>query len=175
MRLFIALWPDNESATQLSRLASMAHKSCGGRVMWQHNLHLTIAFLGRVNKHLHTRLVNDFANWYVPESVFTLNTIGYFERPRVVWAGVSNPLERRHLTDIYDNMWDRLKSYGFRPEERPFEPHISLLRNAEYNNFSRVKMESIVCRPKRCFLVASNPTPNKTNYEVLSELSVQGV
>ena len=45
--------------------------------------------------------------------------------PRVVWAGIETSAE---LTKLQKNIDERLALLGFAPEERAFQPHLTLCR-----------------------------------------------
>ena len=51
-RLFFALWPDEALRQQLAVYPPML-KGCGGRLVVQDNLHITLAFLGSVDGDTH--------------------------------------------------------------------------------------------------------------------------
>ncbi|WP_287719822.1 2'-5' RNA ligase family protein [Nitrosomonas sp.] len=49
VRLFFALWPQEEARKQLARLARRIADQCAGRCVRPENLHLTLAFIGEVD------------------------------------------------------------------------------------------------------------------------------
>ncbi len=48
------------------------------------------------------------------------------KRPRVIWVGITGEVER--LKDIHMRMEEKLETIGFRPEDRPFSPHLTIGR-----------------------------------------------
>jgi len=133
LRLFFALWPDAGARAALAATAAELRKTCGGRVPAANNLHLTLAFLGSVPA---ARLpeLEDIAAGLARQSsgnsfVLTLNHIGWWRRPRLVWAGMRNcPCELEALADA---LASGLQSRGFHTEQRRFRPHVTLLRDAD--------------------------------------------
>lgn len=95
------------------------------------NIHLTIIFLGSVDE---TKIddIKGKANVVVKRfSIFKtrLNGVGVFpdwRRPRVVWIGLNGEIER--LSNLRDELQTELKVLGFRPEKRPFKPHLTIGR-----------------------------------------------
>jgi len=58
-----------------------------------------------------------------------LDRIGAFRRARVAWAGAEEPTPG--LLSVERTLRDSLRSRGFELEERPFNPHVTLVRKAE--------------------------------------------
>ena len=96
-----------------------------------HNIHLTIVFLGSVDED-----ALDAIKEKVPQVVKGLSTIrtrlkgvGAFpnwRRPRVIWVGMNGDIER--LSNLRDALQRELEVLGFKPEKRPFRPHLTLGR-----------------------------------------------
>ena len=58
-----------------------------------------------------------------------MNGVGFFggrKRPRVLWAGLSGDVER--MSYFRDALQKRLKPFGITPENRKFNPHLTLGR-----------------------------------------------
>jgi 2'-5' RNA ligase len=126
-RYFVAVpVPDGVKARLLAvQPAALA----GMRLVGRDELHLTLHFLGdvpgeqaeAVRKALESVKVNPFT--------VTVRRLGRFPtegEPRVVWAGVEAdpPLIELHRA-VGQALTDAI---GFRPEERPYSPHITLAR-----------------------------------------------
>lgn len=124
-RLFYALWPDDPTRAQLTRL----QESVTGRKVSPDNLHLTLAFLGNQAKSLLPVLAKMLDE--LPSQSFTLgiDRYGYFSKPRIAWAGpseVSAPLRELHqaLQRGLQEAHIALRS------EETFRPHVTLARDA---------------------------------------------
>jgi 2'-5' RNA ligase len=68
-----------------------------------------------------------------------LRGVGVFpslRRPRVVWAGITEGVEE--LTAIFRDMEPRLVEMDFKPESRPFSPHITIARVRSGRNRDRL-------------------------------------
>lgn len=128
LRLFFALWPDDTVRAALAALTVELHERCGGRAMAATNLHATLAFLGNVP---HER-VADFvamADALRAEPFdLPLDTLNYWRRNRIVWAGARNVPAA--LAALADEMKCGVQGLGWPVDERPYAAHVTLLRDA---------------------------------------------
>lgn len=166
-RLFIALWPDAHTARQLHAWARRAHAACGGRLMRQDTLHLTLVFLGSVED----RRIPDLQALIREQSwaggSLRLDCFGYFRGPRIVWAGPSAPAP--WLNDLQAALRAALSGLGFEPPDERFKPHVSLLRRADVGGVCPLSVdEPLVWTPETCVLVASTPRESGSYYEPLA-------
>ena len=95
------------------------------------NIHLTIIFLGYVDEDKIDD-IKEKVNLVVQRfSIFKtrLNGIGVFpnwRKPRVIWIGLGEEIER--LSTLREELQTGLKVLGFKPEKRPFAPHLTIGR-----------------------------------------------
>ena len=95
------------------------------------NIHLTIIFLGYVDEDKIDD-IKEKVNLVVQRfSIFKtrLNGIGVFpnwRKPRVIWIGLGEEIER--LSNLREELQTGLKVLGFKPEKRPFAPHLTIGR-----------------------------------------------
>lgn len=155
MRLFFALWPGPEQAETLARWARLAHGHCGGRVMRTETLHLTLAFLGRVDAELARELIAATGSRRIEPGRVMLDRYGVFRRPRILWAGPDGPHEA--LQALRDELWSWLGGHGLSPAEPQFQPHVTLLRNIERAEPPAPPPDPFEWRYERMALVASEP------------------
>jgi len=95
------------------------------------NIHLTIVFLGSVTEETIAGVKLKAGSIAEKFSAFQirLNGVGTFpnwRRPRVLWIGLDG--EIGGLSDLRDELQGALEELGFRPENRPFRPHLTLGR-----------------------------------------------
>jgi len=89
VRLFFALWPDDEVRARLTRWSRELHALCGGRATRPENLHVTLAFLGSVEE-ARVAEVERAAGEVAPRAVsLVLDQPGYWKHNRIAWAGAS--------------------------------------------------------------------------------------
>lgn len=127
MRLFLALVPPRAiRSTLLERMHGLAHARWQGDAQ----LHVTLRFIGDVDRHCAEALVLALRHERFARVDSRLDGFGHFERRGRVdqlWAGLAprDPLAALHAR------LDRLcVSCGFEPEGRKFVPHITLARFA---------------------------------------------
>ena len=133
IRAFVAIELPEEILNEIAGIQNRLKKTIHGVIRWvrPEGMHLTLKFLGNIS-------VDDVANIsrVVENSVagvkplsLSLRSVGVFPdmmRPRVVWLGINGdvvPLLR--LQKVMDQGFE---DYGFKREERPFRPHLTLGR-----------------------------------------------
>ena len=129
MRLFIAIELDPPIRRAAYELALELRESVAGRAVREDNMHLTLAFLGEqpggrlgaLRKCMERAAAGSFG--------LELGNVGRFRRSGgdIWWLGVRLSPELRGLQA---RLCSELRSAGFETEERPFRPHITLLRQA---------------------------------------------
>jgi RNA 2',3'-cyclic 3'-phosphodiesterase len=133
LRLFIAL--DLPSTVQ-TILYDMACEIKGGRPVPRDQLHLTLKFIGDIEKQALISLKEALMSVRSPEFYLNLIGVGIFPprgTPRIVWAGIS---QQRELVMLQSAIESTLASLGYAKEERPFSPHITLVRLKTLHNDS---------------------------------------
>jgi 2'-5' RNA ligase len=127
-RVFFALWPDDAVRQELGRACKLLHGACGGRITRPENLHLTLAFLGDVQRSRLHSLRDAAATVRAPGHVLPVERLGWFRRNRVAWAGpINTPAE---TLDLVAELEAALRQARFRFDARPFEAHVTLVRKA---------------------------------------------
>ncbi|HET9577034.1 MAG TPA: RNA 2',3'-cyclic phosphodiesterase [Usitatibacter sp.] len=128
-RLFFAIWPDEATAQRLHELGTRLAARAGGHAVPREKIHLTLAFLGEVAPARADDLVQ--AADAVKEAPFdlVLDRTGAFRRARVAWAGSTAPDPR--LLAAESTLRRELRSRGFELEDRPFAPHVTLVRKVD--------------------------------------------
>ncbi|MGD0342716.1 MAG: RNA 2',3'-cyclic phosphodiesterase [Bacteroidales bacterium] len=130
-RIFIALKidPSPNLTEMLQSLRSLAE---GEKITWVDpvNIHLTLAFLGDIEedriKIAGLMLKKECSGF--GEFTFMIKGAGLFKNlhdPRVIWIGIAEP---EMLLSLNEKILTGLKDTGFRIEERPFKPHITIGR-----------------------------------------------
>ena len=127
-RLFFALWPDESVAQSLHSQAARCLDDCGGRAMRRETLHLTLAFLGQVHADKLEALQEMASIITLPGFDFHLDTLGYWRRNRILWAGCRQTPEPLRLLAA-ELRW-RLDESGIGYAAGDFVPHVTLLRDA---------------------------------------------
>jgi RNA 2',3'-cyclic 3'-phosphodiesterase len=124
-RLFIALRPPRPMREAL--LAAMGGVE-GARWQDDDQLHLTLRFIGEVDRHVAADIVATLGSVSHPGFGLRLDGIGSFDRRgriETIWAGVAPHDQVRSLHVAVSRALTRA---GIAPEERAFVPHITLAR-----------------------------------------------
>ncbi|MDX1656718.1 MAG: RNA 2',3'-cyclic phosphodiesterase [Candidatus Competibacteraceae bacterium] len=123
-RLFLALWPDAKLRQAIHQLVRQRVRE--GRRVRPENLHMTLVFLGATDPERLTCYEQVLEGIEVPHLEMTLDSLGWWRRPAILWLGSSRPLPA--LTELVMELGKRLENCGFTLESRPFRPHITLAR-----------------------------------------------
>ncbi|OLO12242.1 2'-5' RNA ligase [Chromohalobacter japonicus] len=171
-RLFFALWPDDASRRALAAEAERLAPQCGGYPLPAENMHITLAFLGGVDASRLEALVDLTRAWPALDGEWTLDRLGHFPQPRIVWAGSRTP--NAELTTLNAELWRALGRHGFTSPQRDFTPHVSLVRQAD-----RAAPESRLPAPLRwrfdhLALVESKLDDDGSRYRTLADNRSQG-
>lgn len=127
-RLFFAIWPRVHEREPMLHVQKALRIS--GRPVPPDNLHMTLAFIGRAERDYATCLREAAAMVQSPAFTLTLDSIGYFRKPRIAWAGPSQLPES--LASLHARLLQALAACGYTPGEALFRPHVTLFRKASH-------------------------------------------
>jgi 2'-5' RNA ligase len=125
LRLFVAIRPPIAIRERL--LATMGVVA-GARWQKDEQLHLTLRFIGEVDRHGARDVDAALGAVHHPPFAIALAGIGAFDRrgePVALWAGVA-PHEA--LKALHNKIDQAIARAGLAPERRAFTPHITLAR-----------------------------------------------
>lgn len=124
-RLFVAF---ALPAAIRTRLIAMMGGIPGARWQDDAQLHLTLRFIGSVDRHAAEEIALALSRVHASPIEIALSGVGQFEtrgRPNAVWAGVSPHGE---LAALHRKIDQALVRAGQEPERRAYLPHITLAR-----------------------------------------------
>ncbi len=131
VRSFISI--DLEHQQILSRITSILSslQSLGGdlKPVEGENIHLTLKFLGNVSAPRLSEVKSSLQQISFPSFTVEIKGAGAFpnlSRMNVIWVGVNEGWSQ--VEQIYEQVEKLLSSLGFRRENRPFSPHITIAR-----------------------------------------------
>jgi 2'-5' RNA ligase len=124
-RLFVGIRPP---APVCERLLALMGGVSGARWQNEDQLHLTLRFIGEVDRHLAQDVHAALGSVHHPSFELSLSGIGAFDRrsePTVLWVGVTpaDPVKA-----LQKKVEQALARVGLEPERRAFHPHITLAR-----------------------------------------------
>jgi RNA 2',3'-cyclic 3'-phosphodiesterase len=170
-RVFFALWPDDTVRSALAAIAGALHRECGGRVMRGPNIHLTLIFIGNVAADRLEALERLAAPVAAPPFELVIDTLQSWRHNRIAWVGASE--NSAALTTLVARIAEPLQAAGFRLDERPYVPHVTLVRDARRAPAGRA-IEPVVWRASEFALVESAQRENRAAYEVLGRWPLTG-
>jgi 2'-5' RNA ligase len=127
-RVFFALWPDDAVRDALADAARRVEAECDGRATAAAKIHLTLFFVGEIERSRISRLEACASALAAEPFGLETDVLGYWRHNRIVWAGTrATPAA---LSRLIGDLTSALAAEGYRGEDRPYVPHVTLVRNA---------------------------------------------
>lgn len=123
-RLFFACWPNEVVRGRIIARRGLIEGLSARRVP-DHNLHLTLLFLGDQPAERLDELLAAGGGLRSPGFTLVLDRFGWFAGARVAWLGGPAPDAAR---DLVGQIAKTAAGLGLRFDPRPFHPHITLYR-----------------------------------------------
>ncbi|OYD14883.1 RNA 2',3'-cyclic phosphodiesterase [candidate division WOR-3 bacterium JGI_Cruoil_03_51_56] len=181
MRCFIAVDISATALNQIKGLLVKLGKAGVAGVRWvkPFRMHLTLAFLGEVSLDFVTSVKECLPRAVAGFGPFScrLNGIGAFpsrHRARVVWVGMDKGTDE--LCELQKRIAKELEKIGYRPERRPFSPHLTLGRlrfPADVTGVSEIRFQSDGFEIDRLILFQSVLKPEGPEYSRLAEFKLR--
>lgn len=164
-RLFLALWPDDETRKQLFNVAQQfKHENI--RLVKKSNLHMTLEFLGEVSDKDRNELIERLSAITVEPFEIELTRTGFWKKPQIIYIGTT--IIPNELLTLVKSIRKAVKQQGLKTDNREYKPHVTIAR----------KVKQILL-PKETFhidwnvnsfvLVVSNSTTEGVEYKVIKE------
>ena len=172
-RVFFAVWPDADACALLASLARDCAARTGGRAALSSNLHLTLAFVGEVERSRVATLqaIGLAACAAAAPFTLTLDRVGAFRKAGIAWVGAS--VLPPQLERVVRALNGELSCGGFPTERRPFQPHVTLARRCR--KAASVELAApIAWRVGRVVLNVSEPLRGGVRYRALAEWPLEG-
>ena len=143
-RTFVAIeLPRALRAKVIEHIEQLRRNVPDTRASWspEHNLHLTLKFLGNVPAMAIPQLSDAIARAVSGVKPFELTVAdcGVFPpkgRPNVLWIGVGSV--ERELAQLYQRIEDECCNVGFPREQRAFHPHLTIARLRKHGDERRL-------------------------------------
>jgi 2'-5' RNA ligase len=133
IRSFIAIEFAPEFKRALARLQDRLKSGSRAPVKWVDPdiIHLTLKFLGNIDSPLAGRITSALQEAVRGVSPFHVDSggLGVFPNPgrvQVIWLGLTGEVDK--LVRLQRSIDSSLAPLGFKPESRPFTPHLTLAR-----------------------------------------------
>jgi 2'-5' RNA ligase len=129
IRLFFALWPDEDLRARLSAAADGIAIEGAARRVPANNLHLTLHFVGNVYFEEMVCLQRQAGRVRAESFRLDIDCQGSFKKPRLAWMGCSDAPAA--LGELQAQLGRQLQLCGFQSEARPYHPHVTVARKTE--------------------------------------------
>jgi 2'-5' RNA ligase len=159
-RLFFALYPPQRTRDQVRHLLKQIHSGQLRKVA-PANFHLTLSFLGMVDEAQIPCLCDAAAQVSFAPFELSLDQLGSFSRPRVLWIAPSSVPER--LKTLQKELETVLADCGHQPEQRIYHPHMTLARKFK-GPVPGVDVRSVPWQVDDFQLMVSESTPSGVQY-----------
>jgi 2'-5' RNA ligase len=168
-RLFLALWPDEDTRTRLQALGER-HVGSGRRARLE-NLHATLVFLGAVDAN--ARACVERVAGTIDRQTFsvTLDSLEHRPRQAIAWAAASHVPAA--LTRLVEQLRAGLMQCGFELERRPYHLHVTLARKVRRGQ-TTAAIDPIVWHIDSFVLVESRTHASGASYQVLRSWPLTG-
>lgn len=157
MRLFVVIKTDRAVNAALGNVSSSLKLFGKGRFCGEEPYHLTLAFIGESDRVEDAKAVLEGINR--PSFDIALNGLGHFGS--TYYVGVS---PSPSLCSLQKDVSDGLRQADFNIEDRPFTPHITLVRRYERDMEPVVFVPSVTQRVESVLLMESANGVYRTLY-----------
>jgi len=161
--MFFALWPSEEVRRALWQASGRLHQVWSGRRTKPDTLHMTLVFLGDTELARLEELRELAARMEIRRFVLNLNQAACWRHNKV---GFLSPSESPpELLQLVHGLEDELETARFEFDERPYKPHLTLLRNTRCT--TQVPLEPINWDIEEFVLAGSSTTDHGPSYQLL--------
>lgn len=162
-RLFFALWPSEETRRALWQVSGKLHQTWSGRRVKPDTLHMTLVFLGDIEIARQDALRGLAAGMDMRRFSLNMNHAACWRHNKV---GFLSPEESPpEMLQLVYGLEDKLEAASFPFDERPYKPHLTLLRNTRCT--TQVPFEPVRWNVEEFVLAASSTTDHGPIYQLL--------
>ncbi len=162
-RLFFALWPDAATRRHCQQIAAALNEY--GRPVQAMNFHVTLAFLGAVDAQQQIALTQAASRIQFTAMKLNFNRLSYWKKPGIVCLNTDRPDPA--TSALAEQLVHIAKSNGLQMDERPFQPHVTLLRKA--HSLPQLAFEPIDWQAESFCLVESCSRSSGVEYHLLEQ------
>lgn len=162
-RLFFALWPD--AALRQLCVTEMPKLKAYGKPVLPANIHVTLLFLGATDTD-RQRALSEFASTITIEPMtLAFDKLSYWKKPAVYC--LTSTSGNAAVSELAGQLSRAAASLGMEVDNRPFKPHVTLLRKARFSPVHDRIPQPIVWTADNFCLVESCSTPSGVEYRVI--------
>ena len=166
-RLFFALWPGDETRQKLAQL-NRSIQSKDFIPVPPHNYHVTLVFVGSVNKASELAIKQRAADISSVPFEITFDHLSYWLKPKVLCL-TSQQTPPQPLMILSESLNSAVTSCGIPTDTRPYNPHVTLARHV--STFVEQDCDPIFWRADSFCLVESCSGIDGVCYTVIEQWS----
>jgi len=141
IRSFFALdIEDNRIVRRMSEVQGMlANTGADLKLVKPQNIHLTVRFLGDIHPSMVDTIYEEMKQLSFYPFTIEIRGLGAFPKPsypHVVWVGIKQGANE--LTAVFEQLEPRLRGLGFKPDNKGFNPHLTIARVRRGRNKARL-------------------------------------
>ena len=129
-RVFFALWPEASVQQALHKLAVEYRPRCNARAMRADSLHMTLQFMGEVERARLPQLIQAASKVSAAPFGFNLERLSFWKHNCIAYAAPQENVPA--LGQLVIALKQELAVAGFLLKSEEFVPHVTLLRNVEH-------------------------------------------
>lgn len=168
-RLFLALWPDNETRRQVHELQQSLKYDAGlstASPVDENHIHVTLHFLGSVPEKKIPLLTQVLDSVNGNNFDIELDCLGYFSKPKILWLGCTEQPDA--LNKLHKTAGKAIKKCFAGYQQKKYTPHITLFRKAMHLP-QKENIETIRWYTDSFVLVESKTRPEGVQYRILQQ------
>jgi len=165
-RVFFALWPEEPVRQALHALATEYQPLCNARAMGADSLHMTLLFIGGMERARLPQLMQAAGKVAMPAFGFVLERLLFWPHNRIAYA--ASLVEVPALDQLVTALQQELAAAGFLFDNSKFSPHVTLLRNVGHV-LEPQTITPITWRVGSFVLVESVTTDQGVSYQILQK------
>jgi 2'-5' RNA ligase len=161
-RYFFALNPDRSTRKKIHAVQTSSDLDIR-RLVLARNLHLTLLFLGPVEKENYNKLIDITNDIHVPRFTLQISRSGCWKRSQVAWLAphrIPKP-----LYDLVNCLTDAARQSDIEVSERGYRAHITLARKV--HSFQSMGFTPIPWEVTDFCLFNSTPVPGGVEYQLM--------
>jgi 2'-5' RNA ligase len=170
-RVFFALWPEPDCQARCAEAAVRLQARHGGRKTRAPSVHLTLVFVGAVERAALPRLIEAGDAARGPAFRIDFDRAACWRHNHIVYlAPAEAPVA---LFDLVARLEQQLSEHGIVFDRRAYAPHVTLLRHAECRDPRSHPLDAPIAWSTREFvLVESRLAPEGSGYLPLARFSL---
>ncbi len=166
-RLFFALWPSEKQRRQIDSAIDPYRASLAGKWTAHANWHVTLVFIGGFPVSDIPALQAAACKVRCPAIKLRFERLDYWARPKIMCLQAD--FVPNQLIGLVKSLESAAKSFGFKPEKRPYRPHMTIARKAGF--FEPITLAQPFELHWSAFdLIESISTPSGVQYKPLDQL-----